>query len=205
MFHPNGVLARGSIERVAARDAGLPIESAADVLVRLSKGIGMPGALPDVIGLAFRLPPNGSSALPWDVLVASAGSGWLSRFGIRPVVQWSGQPMSSVMPLRYHGAKWWLRAQIQSDIEDGGVSLDSIRNCLSRKPLTVDIDQALAGEPFRPVARMTIKEVVPQGESCDVAFDPVLHVPVGVQLIPEWLANLRTQAYRRSRMGRETR
>ncbi len=56
VFHPGGVLARGSIERVAARDVGLPIESASDVLVRLSKGIGTPGALPDVIGLAFRLP-----------------------------------------------------------------------------------------------------------------------------------------------------
>jgi len=207
VFHPGGVLARGSIERVAARSAGLPIESAPDVLVRLSKGIGTPGALPDVIGLAFRVPADGSatggpSAPAWDVLLASAGGGRLSRFGIRPVVRWPEQPMSSVMPLRYQGTNWWLRAQILSAVDGVGVSLDSIRSRLHEGPLTVAIDQAPGFAPFRPLARLTIKDVVPQGELGDVDFDPVLHTAPGVQLAPHWLSNLRMQAYRRSRAGR---
>jgi hypothetical protein len=203
VFHPGGVLARGSIERVAARGVGLPIESTSDVLVRLSKGIGTPGAVPDVIGLAFRLPPGGSSA-PWDVLLASAGSGRLSRVGIRPVVRWPGQPMSSVMPLRYQGTNWWLRAQILSAVDGAGVSLDSIRSSLHEGPLTVAIDQAPGLAPFRPLARLTIKDVVPQDELADVDFDPVLHTAPGVQLVPHWLSNLRMQAYRRSREGRHS-
>lgn len=209
VFHPRGVLAWGSIERVAAPGEGLPIESASEVLVRLSKGIGTPGALPDVIGLAFRLPasdsPVGESpAPPWDVLLASAGSGRLSRFGVRPVVRWSGQPMSSVMPLRYQGTNWWLRAQILSAVDGGGVSLDGIRTGLHDGPLTVAIDQAAGFAPFHPLARLTIKDVVPQDEISDVDFDPVLRTAPGVQLAPHWLSNLRLQAYRRSREGRHS-
>ncbi|BCI80065.1 hypothetical protein MTY66_16900 [Mycolicibacterium sp. TY66] len=206
VFHPGGVLARGSIERVAARDVGLPIESASDVLVRLSKGIGTPGALPDVIGLAFRLPAGDSetaaAAPPWDVLLASAGRGRLSRFGVRPVVRWPGQPMSSVMPLRYQGTNWWLRAQILSHVDGAGVSLDSIRSALHDGPMTVAIDQAPGFASFRPLARLTIKDVVPHDEIADTDFDPVLHTAPGMQLAPHWLSNLRMQAYRRSRKGR---
>lgn len=207
VFHPVGVLAWGSIERVAVRDVGLPVESASDVLVRLSKGIGTPGALPDVIGLAFRLPAGGSPsgespAPPWDVLLASAGSGRLSRFGVRPVVRWSGQPMSSVMPLRHQGTNWWLRAQILSAVDGAGVSLDSIGSSLRDGPLTVAIDQAPGFAPFHRLARLTIKDLVPQDEISDVDFDPVLRTAPGVQLMPQWLSNLRMQAYRRSREGR---
>jgi hypothetical protein len=155
-----------------------------------------------VIGLAFRLPPNASSTTPWDVLLASTGGGRLTRLAVRPVVQWSGQSLCSVMPLRYQGTNWMLRGQIRSDIEGAGVSLDSIRNGLSKSPLTVDIEQAQGFGPFRPVARLTIKDVVPQGDSDDIGFDPVLHVPADIQLMPQWLAKVRVQAYRRSRMGR---
>jgi len=203
VFHPNGVLATGSIERVAADGAGLPIESAADVLVRISKGIGMPGALPDVSGLALRLPPNASSATPWDVLLASAAGGPAGRMAVRPAVRWSGQSMSSVMPLRYAGANWWLRARISTDIGGIGVSLDSIRKYLRQGHLDVDIDQARGWGPFRPLARLTVNAALPSDDSDDVAFEPVLNVPPGVQLVPHWLAALRKQAYRDSRHGRQ--
>jgi len=52
------------------------------------------------------------------------------------------------------------------------------------------------------LARLTIKDVVPQDEISDVDFDPVLRTAPGVQLAPHWLSNLRMQAYRHSREGR---
>ena len=101
VFHPVGVIANGSLERLASPGEGLPIESS-DVVGRVSKGIGLPGGLPDIIGLAIKIPPQPFAATPWDILMASAGSGCgvLSRFARRPVTSWRA-PMSSLMPLRY--------------------------------------------------------------------------------------------------------
>ena len=81
--------------------------------------------------------------------------------------------------------------------------MDSIRAGLRQGPLTVAIDQAAGFAPFHPLARLTIKDVVPQDEISDVDFDPVLRTAPGVQLAPHWLSNLRMQAYRRSRAGRD--
>src|SRR5215211_119030 len=111
LFHPVGVLAYGSIERMAPPNEGLPIDSS-DVVARVSKGLGTPGPLPDIIGLAVRIPPQPFAATPWDILLSSAGSGMLTRMiGLRPATSWSGQTLSSLMPLRYDGKTWWLRAR----------------------------------------------------------------------------------------------
>src|SRR6185312_3392002 len=71
-FHPVGVLAEGILERTALDSDGLPMRYC-DVIARVSKGIGVPGARPDVAGLAFRIPPPQElrSCGPWDVLLAS--------------------------------------------------------------------------------------------------------------------------------------
>ncbi|CAM3193308.1 hypothetical protein BST27_15470 [Mycobacterium intermedium] len=92
-FHPVGVLARGSIERVAPEGQGLPIGTS-EVIVRVSKAVGTPGALPDAVGVALRLPPRHSGEKPWDVLLVTAGSNPLARIAaLRPVGSWSGLSM----------------------------------------------------------------------------------------------------------------
>ncbi|MCW2557979.1 MAG: hypothetical protein JWP55_1943 [Mycobacterium sp.] len=202
VFHPDGVLTTGSIERIAPPGEGLPVETSAEIVARISKGIGTPGALPDVIGLAVRLPQRPPARTPWDILLASAGTGIAGRVGIRPVFGWSGRTMSSVMPLRHGGHNWWLNARMVNDINGSGVSLDDVRDELSSGRVQFDIDQARGTEDFRPLAKLTVEGVLPSGEAHDVAFDPVLHVADGVELMPQWLAHLRAQAYDRSRHGR---
>src|SRR5436190_23127278 len=70
LFHPTGVLANGTIERIAATGEGLPMVSG-EVVGRVSKGVGLPGALPDIAGVAWRMPPPLPPSTPWDVLLAS--------------------------------------------------------------------------------------------------------------------------------------
>ena len=84
-----GVLAEGHLERVAAPGDGLPLQSA-EVLGRVSKAVGIPGALPDLIGLAWRMPPDRNALTPWDVLMVSAGSGLFTRCTLRPTLSWTG-------------------------------------------------------------------------------------------------------------------
>lgn len=109
LFHPCGVLARGTLERLAPPGDGLPVESGT-VVARVSKGVGTPGALPDFAGFAWRMSPGPFVATPWDVLLVSAGLGagnTVNRLLLRPVVSWSEAMYSSLMPLQHAGRLWW--------------------------------------------------------------------------------------------------
>jgi hypothetical protein len=102
LFHPVGVLAMGTIERIAPAGQGLPVMSA-EVVGRVSKGVGLNAALPDITGVAGRMPPPLPPSTPWDVLLASTAGGALGRVLLRPMTSWSGATFSSLMPLGFRG------------------------------------------------------------------------------------------------------
>lgn len=201
-FHPLGVLAEGSIERIAPDDEGLPIPSG-DTVARLSKASGTPGGLPDFVGLAIRVTPP-QATTPWDILLVSAGSGALSRaVALRPVTSWTGHSLTTLMPSHYHGNNWWLRARIDTEIGGPGLSLDAIRTRIEQGPIDVSLDQACGRRDFIPLARLTLTDVRDTERGEDVSFDPVLNTAPGLSLYPGWLAKLRASAYQRSREGRD--
>lgn len=200
LFHPSGVMAEGILERIALEDEGLPMNSC-DVIARVSKGVGLPGATPDVAGLAWRIPPPPDlrSCSPWDVLLASTLGG--TRIGLAPAVSWSGATFSSVMPLRYHDGLWWVRARLATRIDAPGLSLSAVEKQITSTGITFTVDQASGTGGFRPLARLTLRHVDP---SCDdIAFDPALHSDPEVELAPRWLGDFRRAAYKRSRQGRD--
>jgi hypothetical protein len=200
VFHPNGVFATGSIQRVAPAGAGLPVPSA-PVVARMSKAAGTPGPLPDAVGLALRI-LRADSSHDWDILLASAGSSPLGRvLGLRPVLSWSGGTLTSLMPLRYRGINWWLRARVTTKI--GGLSLDSVRDQLRIGGIDVELDQARGASSFSRLAHATLTDVFTPTSGGDIAFDPVLHTVQGVEVYPRWLATLRGHAYENSREGRD--
>ena len=200
LFHPYGVLAEGILERVAPPDDGLPMQSC-DVIGRISKGVGSRGALPDVAGLAWRMPPPQDlrSGIPWDVLLAST---FACRIGLAPARSWSRTTFSSLMPLRFRGDAWWVRARLTTKIEEPGLALDTIRSQIGSGEIDFDIEQAQGTGRFSPLARLTLRHLDPSND--DIAFDPVLHCDEDVGLIPGWLADLRRAAYRRSRERTDT-
>jgi hypothetical protein len=200
LFHPVGVLAEGRLERLAAPGEGLPMENG-DVTGRVSKAAGLPGALPDIAGLAWRMPPQSPGATPWDVLLASSPGGGVGRVALTPVASWTRTTFSSLMPFRFEGGLWWLRARLITPIDARGTSLDTIRNRIRSTGLDFDIDQAAGTGGFLPLARLTLRTVIPDRNS--VAFDPVLHTGPGVALSPQWLTDFRRAAYQRSREGRD--
>ncbi|OBF40725.1 phosphodiesterase [Mycobacterium sp. ACS1612] len=200
LFHPSGVLATGFLDRLAPPDHGLPMQSC-DVIARVSKGVGLPGAMADVAGLAWRIPPPQDlrSCVPWDVLLASTVAN--SRVLLAPTRSWSRTTFSSLMPLRFDGGVWWIRARLVTKIDEPGLSLDTIRNQIDSGEIEFDIEQARGFGGFSPLARLSLRHLDPSND--DIAFDPVLHSDEDVQLAPSWLADFRRAAYRRSRQGRE--
>jgi hypothetical protein len=198
VFHPNGVLASGVIERVAPLGEGLPVMSC-DAIGRVSKAIGLPGAAPDIVGLAWRTPPQQPSASPWDVLLASTGGGGVGRVLLRPVTSWPGVVLTTLMPLGYQGGVWWLRARLVTNLVTPELSMAAVTNQFECGGFEFDIEQAAGTGEFHQLARLRLTEVVP---GRDMAFDPTLNTAPGVQLLPRWLTDFRRAAYRRSRQGR---
>jgi hypothetical protein len=202
MFHPVGVLANGTFERTAPAGVGLPMETSAAV-GRVSKALGVPGALPDIAGLAFRLPAGPRASTPWDLLLASAGAHLITRVALQPVWNWSSAYLSTLMPYGHGGEVWWVRARIISGM-GRGLGLDAVTDQINRGGLSIAVEQANGAGNFQALGVLTLDAVVPtQDPARDVSFDPTLHCAPGVTLLPRWLTDFRRAAYRRSREGRD--
>lgn len=91
-FHPNGSTYSGTA-RFESTSLGLPFAGESSAHMRLSKGAGTPGGLPDVFGLAIRfLEPD------HDLLLASSGDNVLTRHLLLPAKGFFSQPFSSILP-----------------------------------------------------------------------------------------------------------
>lgn len=196
LFHPSGVLASGTLERLAPPGEGLPMPSG-EITGRVSKAAGLPGTWPDAVGLAWRM----TTPDPWDVLLVSTTGSGVGRVLLRPVTRWSTVSFTSLMPLRYRDGLWWVRARLLTELDAPGLSLAAVEEQINGAGLRFEIAQAAGTGGFTPLARLTLTASTPPGQ--DVSFDPTRNTAPGVRLFPGWLTDFREAAYRRSREGRD--
>ena len=197
LFHPEGVLCSGTVLRTADPGRGLPLTDG-QVVGRFSKGVGLPGSLPDFAGLAWRSQTAGGR--PWDVLMVSA----LTRVALMPSASWSSAVFSMLMPLGYDGKTFWLRARLSAPAQLPGLSIEGIRSRLQAGGVVLDVEQAQGAGGFESLAILEFDRVVETSwPPKDVSFDPAINLAPGVSLLPQWLTALRRRAYRSSRQGRD--
>lgn len=198
VFHPTGVLCGGTVTRLAPAGVGLPLLSG-EVIGRISKGAGTPGALPDFAGLAWRMPADADGPNPWDVLTVSSAA----RIALRPVASWPAAQCSTLMPLGYRGGVFWLRARLRTPCDDAGLSLAAISDRLRAGTIEFGIEQAYGMGPFAELARLTFdRGLCADDPGCDQPFDPTVRSGTELALLPRRLTSLRRAAYRNSRRGR---
>jgi hypothetical protein len=179
-FHPCGRWFEGTVTTTFDPALPLPVGEV-DVVGRLSKGAGTPGGLPDVLGVAFRLPG------PWDVLLSTS----LTRVLPRPARTWSSVRYGCLTPFRWRDRLVWLAA-VPDRCRTGSAALADL-------PAELGFTLELGG-PWRPVGRLVVR---PLDVDRDMpALDPVRNRPPGVDLAPAVLARARERAYRGSRRGR---
>ncbi len=116
VFHPHG----RSYDALVTVDGGLGTGAALldtprrhQGVVRLSRGAGLPSPLPDVEGLALRLPGQGLGGAPLDLLINSA---W--RFAFVPSV--IAPTWSAILPHRTPSGRLVL---LGARPQDGGFAL----------------------------------------------------------------------------------
>lgn len=181
-LHPRGDVVRARLDRHGLHPGvGVPFLDQAgtdQVLVRISRAVGLPGPLPDIHGLAVRVPLAGGD--PGDLLLATTGRGRVTRFVLTPSRTPGGRPMTTLLPYRTPTGAVLLGAQV---VDDRHVTL----SC------------AGWSGAWRRFGELTLAP----GDVGDpeIDFDPVRHQVPGLE-VPGWVSRLRAPAYRQARRSR---
>lgn len=182
-LHPAGELHHATVTRMPAPIiSGVPWLDAAgtdEAVVRTSRAIGLPEHLPDFQGLAIRLLLGGADA---DILLASTGTGRLTRYLLAPTRRRTGRALTTLLPYRSPRGPLLLAAVPDS-------------------PRSFELSWAGTVGPWHRFGRLELG--APYGDDPTVSFDPILNVVPGLEQYG-WVRTLREPAYwtARSRTGR---
>jgi hypothetical protein len=181
-LHPRGTVRAGRLRRFGLAApcgvAWLDEPGADEVTVRLSRAVGLPAWLPDVMGLAIRVPLSADSHA--DLLLASTGLGTLSRYVLVPARDPSHATYSTLLPYRTPVGPAFLAARPAGD---------------RRFQLSV----AIGGGRWSQFGVLDLGSPMPP--AAEPAFDPMTNT--FPDLPPyEWVARLREGAYRAARRSR---
>lgn len=196
-LHPEGLWLTGALVLRPGGDSGIGwIDEGGreHVRVRLSRGIGLPSACPDILGLAMRCPlPDRRTA---DVLLATTGRGPLSRCLLIPRRDLRRAFFSSMMPWRgVHGPVQIAAVGVPRP-EPLPVRRAVLDARLAAAPWQVELLWARPNGRWQAFGAVTL---TPDPDGDDrVRFDPVRHVPAGARTY-DWAARLRERAYARAR------
>ncbi|WP_019816327.1 hypothetical protein [Saccharomonospora saliphila] len=180
-LHPRGTVydavlrRRGSPEPWGAQWLDVPGEDHG--LVRLSRSVGLPRPLPDVLGLAFTF--SGPAGDRHDVLLATTGLRPGARFALLPRRDPFAVPYGSLLPYRAPRGLVLLAAV---PVAGAGFRLFTAAPVGRwREFATLELAGRTGPAPDQPIR-----------------FDPVLHLPPGLSW-PPVLARLREPAYAAAR------
>jgi hypothetical protein len=185
-LHPEGVVTSAVLRRFGADEAigsaWLDEPGTDGVLVRQSRAVGVPSGLPDVFGLALRVPtPGGGHG---DLLLASTGLGRLTRFTLTASRSPRKRPLTTLLPYR---------------TPSGPVLISAVH----RDEQTIDLSWALGSGPWHPFAELQVDHQEARTGDAPVSFDPLRNTLPGLENY-EWVRRLREPSYstaRRSRLG----
>jgi hypothetical protein len=199
-MHPRGAVFSAVLERQGSRDGGWGVpwldEAATDVaVVRLSRGAGVPAPLPDLLGMAIRLPSAGDP--PVDLLLTTTGRGPVGRLVPAPRRD-TAAVYSSIMGYRSDTGT----VRIAALPEDADVASEPapLAAEVAREGLSFTLAGARGRGPWMPFGRLVLGAPAEPLDP-DVRFDAVRHPPPG--LVPDGpMARFRAPAYARARRAR---
>lgn len=195
-LHPQGRTHAATVQRTGAA-TGVPWldeSGPASVRVRVSRAMGLPSWLPDIYGMAMRIPLPAADARDGhddgrrcaDLLFASTGERGPARFVLRLRASTGAGPLTTLLPGRAPAGPLLLRLSPLAK---------AVNDHLSPPP-QMSLSYAIGMGEWTPVGTMYIGELVTGHEQ--ERYDPVLHRLPGDQQY-QWVDRLREPAYRAAR------
>ncbi|GGQ64213.1 phosphodiesterase [Streptomyces asoensis] len=209
-LHPRGLTCTAALE-VVDDDGGpwgapwLDVPGIYAATVRFSRAAGLPGAVPDGLGLALRVERADGTGVLLDLLLTTCGRGRLTRHLPRPRADALGGPYSSLLAYRIGGRHRLVAAfphrtrQASVPAAPGG-----LRDALATGPLVFELCAETSARTWRPFAVLTVDAALSVPADRTLDFDPYAHSAHGFRPGGA-LAAIRRAAYRGSRAGRRAR
>jgi hypothetical protein len=155
------------------------------VLVRRSRAVGLPAPVPDVFGLAVRVPTDHDGQGPYgDLLFATTGLGRVTRYTLTATRSPYGRPMTTLLPYRTPAGPVLLSAVFDDE-------------------RTVALSWAIGSGDWHRFADLLLDEEPVDDPDPRLSFDPVRHQLPGLGVYG-WVRRLREPAYRTARRSRHT-
>lgn len=180
-LHPAGAVVLGRLERTRTQPVtGIPWlddPGVDEVLVRRSRAVGLPETLPDIHGLAVRVPIGSGHA---DLLFASTGRGAVTRFLLTVSRSPEGRPLTTLLPYRSPAGPLLLAATAAG-------------------PDRFTLSCAAGTGGWHDFGTLVLSDS-PGGDEL-VSFDPVLNTIPGLDNY-EWVRRLREPSYSMARGSR---
>ncbi|MFN8192422.1 MAG: hypothetical protein U0R78_18760 [Nocardioidaceae bacterium] len=185
-LHPEGETRLAVVRRHGSPEptgvAWLDETGVDDVLVRQSRAVGIPAPLPDIHGVAIRVPTSDGAV--GDLLLASTGWGRLTRFVLTAGPSAGTRPMTTLLPYR----------------TDRGPLLIGAR---SSGPDAYVLAWTVGAGAWRIFGALELGERVSvEAGDARISFDPVQHRLPGLEQYPT-VMRLREPAYAGARATSE--
>ena len=199
-FHPEGCTFQARLE-IDGREPlaeGLLPQGKHPAVLRLSRGAGLPGGWPDVLGVALKVYVGEDDEL--DLLFNSSGSGAVGKYMILPARRFFERPYSTI--LRYdYGDEHALVGLLPP--AGPGPSLADLQRTWNLDGVVFEVAVARRPETWRPAGRLVVVGEYPEAEEEGMVFDPQ-NVP-GPARPGGFFNALRTRAYPASQKVQEIR
>ncbi len=199
-FHPYGRAFAGTLH-IPKTTAGLK-QGSHQAIARLSRGAGVPKGLPDVLGLAIKLPDFNGPRKDQDFLLVSAANAPVVRHLLLPAAVFGSRTFSTVLPYEVHG-EVLLFGTLPSPPEERatGLELAKLDEALEQGRLRFRFAVATLTGPWRRIGELRLERRLSEDLSDKLRFNPWNTSdrirPVGP------LNRLRADAYPASQKARE--
>jgi hypothetical protein len=211
-LHPSGVMAAGTLEVPGDPSGGwgvawLDRPGVHTVTARWSRAAGLPGGLPDGVGLALRVEDADGTGATLDLLFTSCGRGRLGRRLPLPRRDAMSGPYSTLTAYLVGDRHRLLTAHPVTPATGRvrvPVTLAGLRHALAQETVRFRLCTEAAGEPRRMFASLTLGPAGPEPAGYTVSFEPYAHCLPGLRP-SRTLRAARATAYAASRDGRPRR
>lgn len=196
--HPRGVVFEATVTLDATSATGRALGGPATrpAIVRASKSVGLPGRLPDLLGMALRVPTGPDGA--FDVLLASAGRRGFAHQLLLPSASWGGRAYGTVLPYLVDGRRLVLGLEPEPELRSDRADPAELAAAVGRGPVGFTVTEMPVGGRRRAIGRLVLERAADGGS---IAFDPVLNALPRLRPVRLFSA-LREWAYTGSRRGR---
>jgi hypothetical protein len=200
--HPDGVVFEATFDVPRAGYRSVPIlgqSGSKPAVVRLSRSIGLPQPLPDLLGCTIRLVDAHGSGRHQDFPLITSSRGPLLHHLLLPAKSFLSLPYSSVLLYRIGEDVRLVGALPVTEPLGGGTDFDQLRRTADQKQIALDLAVASPFGSWRPVGRLSLGAQVPVDVAQYIRFNP-WNTGGGIRPMGPFMG-LRAGAYRGSQEG----